>query len=72
VYGDRTNQIDLRFAKIFRFGRTRTQVGVDVYNVTNSNAVQSYNQNFIPNGKYLVPTGILQARFAKIGAQFDF
>ena len=72
VYGDRTNQIDLRFAKIFRFGRTRTQVGVDVYNVTNSNAVQSFNQNFIPNGKYLVPTGILQARFAKIGAQFDF
>ena len=72
VYGDRTNQMDLRFAKIFRVGRTKTQVGLDIYNVTNSNAVQSYNQNFIQNGAYLVPTGILQARFAKISAQFDF
>ena len=72
VYGDRTNQVDVRFAKFFRFGKTKTQIGLDIYNVTNSNAVQSYNQNFIPNGSYLVPTGILQARFAKIGAQFDF
>ena len=72
VYGDRTNQIDVRFAKIVRFGTTKTQIGLDIYNVTNSNAVQSYNQNFIPNGAYLVPTGILQARFAKLSAQFDF
>jgi hypothetical protein len=64
--------MDLRFAKIFRFGRSKTQVGLDIYNITNSNAVQTYNQNFIPNGAYLVPTGILQARFAKISAQVDF
>ena len=32
-YGDRVNQIDLRFAKILRFGRTRFNVGFDIYNV---------------------------------------
>ena len=33
LYGDRVNQIDLRFAKILRFGRTRTNVGFDIYNI---------------------------------------
>src|SRR5262245_32800344 len=28
LYGDRVNELDLRFAKILRFGRTRTNVGV--------------------------------------------
>ena len=31
LYGDRINEIDLRFAKILRFGRTRTNLGFDVY-----------------------------------------
>ena len=36
LYGDRVNQFDLRLAKILRFGRTRTNVGLDVYNVFNA------------------------------------
>ena len=36
VWGDRVNAIDLRVAKILRFGRTRTNVGVDIYNLFNS------------------------------------
>ena len=32
LYGDRRNNIDFRVAKILRFGRTRTQVGLDLYN----------------------------------------
>ena len=35
LWGDRVNVIDLRVAKILRFGRTRTNVGVDVYNLFN-------------------------------------
>ena len=31
-YGDRRTTFDFRVAKIFRYGRTRTQVGIDVYN----------------------------------------
>ena len=47
LYGDRVNQFDLRFAKILRFGRTRINVGFDLYNVTNSAPVLSYNQTFV-------------------------
>ena len=48
VYGDRVNALDLRFVKILRFGRTRSNVGFEFYNVTNSAAVLTYNQAFIP------------------------
>ena len=37
LYADnRRTQVDMRFAKILRFGRTRTDVGVDLYNLLNS------------------------------------
>jgi hypothetical protein len=78
LYGDRVNQFDMRFAKILRFGRTRTNVGFDIYNVTNSAPVLTYNQTFVlpsatnPNGSWLTPTSVLQPRFVKFSAQFDF
>jgi hypothetical protein len=71
-YGDRVNQFDLRFAKILRFGRTRTNVGFDIYNVTNSAPVLTYNQTFVVNGPWLAPTSVLQPRFVKFSAQIDF
>ncbi len=70
LYGDRINQLDFRVAKILRFGRTRTQIGMDVYNLTNSSAIQTYNQTY--GARYLTPTLVLPARFAKLSAQFDF
>ena len=72
IFADRRNNIDFRIAKIFRYNRTRTQVGVDVYNVTNTDVVTSYNESFTPGGKWLTPTGIQPARYARISAQFDF
>ena len=39
VWGDRVNSLDLRFAKILKFGRTRNTVGIDLYNITNSAAI---------------------------------
>ena len=51
VWGDRVNAIDLRLAKILRFGRTRTNVGVDIYNMFNSSAVLNYNQAYNPVGR---------------------
>jgi Carboxypeptidase regulatory-like domain len=72
LYGDRVNELDLRLAKVLRFGRTRTNVGFDVYNLLNANPVLTYNAAFIPNGNWLVPTSVLQARFVKIGASIDF
>ena len=77
VWGDRVNALDLRFAKILRFGRTRNTIGIDVYNVTNSNAILTYNQNFNPatttgSQAWLAPLSVLTPRFLKIGAQIDF
>lgn len=72
VIGDRINQLDFRAAKIFRFGGVRTQFAIDLYNALNANPIEGYNQAFIPGGNWLVPTGILTARFAKITAQLDF
>ena len=78
LYGDRVNEVDVRLAKILKFGRTRTNVGFDIYNILNSAAVLSYNQAFIPvarlepDGQWLMPTGVLQPRFLKFSVQVDF
>jgi hypothetical protein len=70
VWGDRVNAVDLRFAKILRSGRVRYNIGVDVINVTNSDAILTYNQTF--NATWLAPTSVLTPRFVKVGAQIDF
>jgi hypothetical protein len=49
VWGDRVNAVDLRFGKILRFGRTRYNVGIDIIDVTNSDARLTYNQTINPN-----------------------
>jgi Carboxypeptidase regulatory-like domain len=72
LYGDRVNEVDIRLAKILKFGRTRTNIGFDIYNILNSAAVLSYNQAFVPGGNWLTPTGVLQPRFWKFSVQFDF
>ena len=48
----------------------RAQVGIDLYNALNSSATQTYNQTF--GARWLTPTLVLPARFAKLGAQLDF
>ncbi len=72
AFGDRVNEFDVRVAKILRFGRTRANVGLDLYNLFNSSAVLNYNQTFIPNGSWLRPTLVLTSRFAKVSATIDF
>jgi hypothetical protein len=74
-HGDRVNQIDLRFAKILRYGRTRTNIGIDISNLTNAAPVLTYNEVFIPGqavSTWLRPTSVLQPRYVKFGAQIDF
>jgi hypothetical protein len=71
-WGARVNEVDLKVAKIFRVGRTRTNVGFDIYNLFNANPVLTYNQAFSPGGRWLVPTSVLSARFAKLSASIDF
>jgi hypothetical protein len=77
VWGDRVNALDLRVAKVLRFGRTRNTIGVDIVNVLNSDAILTYNQNFNPSitsgaSAWLAPTSVLTPRFLKVSAQIDF
>ena len=69
VFGDRVNSFDLRVAKVLRFGRTRSNVGVDIYNLFNASSVLDENPNF---ATFRRPTSILLARFFRFSAQFDF
>ncbi|PYR26145.1 MAG: hypothetical protein DMF92_19050, partial [Acidobacteria bacterium] len=70
LYGDRLNQVDLRFGKILRYNRTRTLIALDIFNAFNSNTIDNYLPVFGPS--YLNPASITPARIAKISAQFDF
>jgi len=69
MYGERLNQLDLRFTKDFRFGQRLFRANFDIYNATNGNPVRAVNAAF---ASWLVPTGILDPRLFKISAQFDF
>ena len=69
MYGERSNLLDMRFSKIFKFGRYRTSVNLDLSNALNSSAVTSLNNNL---ATWQVPTAIDLARFFKISASFDF
>jgi hypothetical protein len=69
MYGDRLNQLDLRFSKILRLGVTRTTVNLDVNNVMNVNPVTAESPVYTI---WRRPQSILLPRFAKISMQFDF
>jgi hypothetical protein len=69
LYGARINQLDLRVAKIVRFGRNRANVGVDIYNALNGSSAVALNNAF---GAWQQPNEILLARFVKLNLQFDF
>lgn len=69
MYSPRVNQVDLRVARPLSFGRFRTSVSLDLFNLFNANPVTAENANF---ASWRQPTRILQARFIKIGAQVDF
>jgi hypothetical protein len=73
LYGDRVNQLDLRFSKVLRFGGTRTKISLDLYNSLNANPALTYNNTYSPTTTtWLAPTSVLAARVMKIGASIDF
>jgi hypothetical protein len=69
MYLDRLNQIDLRFGKVLRFGRSRAVASVDVFNMLNDDAVLTVNQTF---ATWMRPQSILNARMLKFSIQYDF
>ena len=69
LYGERTNQLDLRLAKPLKFGPTRTTLNLDLYNALNTSAALTQNNNF---ASWQTPQSIVNARLTKISVQFEF
>jgi hypothetical protein len=69
MYLDRLNQIDVRFGKVLRFGRSRAVASVDLFNMLNDDAVLTVNQTF---ASWMRPQSILNARMLKFSVQYDF
>jgi hypothetical protein len=73
LFADRVNSIDMRFGKILRFGGTRTNIGIDLYNMLNANVGTAFNQGFGTDGAtWMRPTAVLNPRFARFNVTFDF
>jgi len=75
TFGDRLNQLDLRFSKIFRFGGKNTlDANFDIYNTFNSDAVllESATYSGVNGGTWLLPTSVIQGRIIKFGVRWDF
>ena len=73
MYGAQIDHLDVRLGKILRFGGTRTNVGLEIYNILNSADVLTYNQTYSPTSAgWLTPTSVMTARFIKVTAQLDF
>ena len=73
LYQDRLNAVDMRFAKTFRFGARRADVGIDLYNLFNANTATAYDNGFGTDGStWLRPTTVLNPRFLRFNLTFDF
>jgi hypothetical protein len=74
LYGeDRVTQVDMRFAKILRLGGKRMDIGLDLYNVFNTNDVTIYNGQFGTDGAtWNRPTAIVAPRFVRFNVTVDF
>lgn len=73
---ERVNQLDMRFAKIFRIGGKRIDLGVDVYNLFNTNDATAFDQAYdfgVPDGgEWLQPTNIVAPRFVRFNVTINY
>src|SRR5262249_17815487 len=80
VYADtRRTQIDMRFAKVLRFRRTRSDIGLDLNNLLNTNYATGYNTtytysagNTLQGGTWGNPTSLYTPRFLRINYTVNF
>jgi carboxypeptidase family protein len=75
IYGEGYTIFDLKFGKNIRFARKRLNVGVDVYNLFNNDAIRGIQETYPASNAGVVwssPTVLLSPRFARLSIQFDF
>jgi hypothetical protein len=69
-WGDRINQLDLRFARPIRgLGSMRVTPSLDLFNVFNGNPVQA---EFTQYGSFRRPVAIIAARYVKLNVNIEF
>jgi Carboxypeptidase regulatory-like domain len=68
-FGERINQLDLRFARPFRSTTARLTPSLDLFNALNSNAVQA---EYTQYGSFRRPVAIIAARYIKFNVNIDF
>ena len=80
LYGEGYTIFDLKLAKNIRFANKRLNVGVDIYNLFNNDAIRTYENNFDTVDNPTTPvveqwgqaTELLSPRFVRLSIQFDF
>ena len=80
VYAEsRRTQVDMRLAKVFRFGGRRADIGVDVNNVFNTNYPTGFNTTYVYNSDnaprtsgWGTPTTIYNPRFVRFNFTVNF
>jgi hypothetical protein len=77
--GERRTQVDMRFAKILRFGSTRADVGVDLANLLNTNYATTWENtyqysigNAANGGTWDNATAIFAPRFVRLNFTVSF
>ena len=81
LWGERITMFDVKVAKNIRFGNQRATIGVDVYNVFNSDAIQDYTDSWtlddpttaeVERNEWGEPAGLVSPRFVRLSLQFYF
>jgi hypothetical protein len=81
LFGERVTMIDLKLAKNLRFGNQRITVGVDMYNVFNSDAVQGYVDEWVLDNPgtpeveqnfWGQPSQLVSPRYVRLSLQYYF
>lgn len=70
VFDLRLNQIDMRLAKIIKFGRGRIAANADLYNIANTRPPQGNVTTY--GASWLRPTSLLGGRLLKFSADVAF
>jgi hypothetical protein len=81
LFGDRVTTWDMKLAKNIRFKGKRLNVGVDVYNLFNSDAITQYNTTYTANAAGTGPAAnnawgqpitLVSPRFVRFQLQANF
>jgi hypothetical protein len=77
MFGDRFREVDARASKLVRVGGRRIQLNLDVYNLLNASTATFIQNTYsapgaTANSPWLQPTQVMDGRFVKFSAQFDF